>query len=124
VEQNHIGGRNNVIWITAPFCLKHHNEFHLRLRLADIDLRYTSDKQERFHRARQATLIFLLMLEECAKESIAEQNSTKAKREKCKKCTTRKKGGRSECHTAIQKTNADGNENIASSEMKRGENNV
>ena len=70
VEKNHIGGRKHVIWITAPFCLKHHDEFHLRLRLADIDLRYTADRQERFRRARQATLIFLLMLEECAKEPV------------------------------------------------------
>ena len=72
VELNHIGGRNHVIWITAPFCRKHHNEFHLRLRLAEIDLRYTDDRQERFRRARQATLIFLLMLEECAKEPVEE----------------------------------------------------
>lgn len=75
VEQNHIGGRRHVIWIKAPFCLKHHNEFHLRLRLADIDLRYTPDKQERFRRARQATLIFLLMLEECAKESATRKDA-------------------------------------------------
>jgi hypothetical protein len=75
VEHNHIGGRNHVLWITAPFCLKHHNEFHLRLRIADVDLRYTPDKQERYRRARQATLIFLLMLEECAKESTTQGNA-------------------------------------------------
>jgi hypothetical protein len=81
VQQNHIGGRNHVIWITAPFCLKHHNEFHLRLRLADIDLRYTRNKQERFRRARQATLIFLLMLEECAKESATQKDARPETRE-------------------------------------------
>jgi hypothetical protein len=71
VEQNHIGGRNHLFWITAPFCLVHHDEFHLRLRLAGVDLRYTPRVQERYRRIRQAMFIFLLMLEESAKEPIA-----------------------------------------------------
>jgi len=75
VEQNHIGGRNHLIWITAPFCLKHHNEFHLRLRLAGIDLRYTSDVHERHRRIRQAIYVVLQMLEECEKESATQNNA-------------------------------------------------
>jgi hypothetical protein len=75
VQQNHIGGRNHLIWVTAPFCLKHHNEFHLRLRLADIDLRYTPDMQKRHSQIRQAIYVVLQMVEECEKESVTQSNA-------------------------------------------------
>src|SRR5437660_7870920 len=65
VEANHVGGRNHIAWFTSPLCRKHHDEFHRRLELSRIDLRYTPNKQERLRRARQATFIFLWMLEEC-----------------------------------------------------------
>jgi hypothetical protein len=64
VQWHHIGGRNHVAWITAPLCLKHHDEFHLRLRLGESEvLLYTSDEQERHRRARQLMLAALAMLE-------------------------------------------------------------
>jgi hypothetical protein len=64
VERHHIGGQNHVIWITAPFCVKHHDEFHLRLRLGESEvLFYTDDEQERHRRARQVMLAVLAMLE-------------------------------------------------------------
>src|SRR5260370_41586586 len=77
VEANHAGGRNHVAWFTSPLCGKHHDEFHFRLRLGEIDLRYTPDEEERLSRARQALLILLFMLEERLKQSMLEKRSKK-----------------------------------------------
>jgi len=75
VQWHHIGGENHVIWIRAPFCLKHHDEFHLRLRLGESEvLLYTSDEHERHRRARQVMLAVLSMLEHHRKTEKPLQN--------------------------------------------------
>ncbi len=62
VEQNHVGGRNHVAWFTMPFCPKHHVRFHALLRIAGVDLEYTSDPHERLLRALKATAVCFWML--------------------------------------------------------------
>ena len=54
VERNHPGGRNQIAWFTMPFCRPHHDEFHVMLRVAGINLEYTSDPVERSIRALEA----------------------------------------------------------------------
>ena len=62
VERNHIGGRNHLIWVTAPFCRFHHRRFHQLLEIASVDLNFTSDPVERVVRATKAINIFQCML--------------------------------------------------------------
>jgi len=81
IEQNHPCGRNHVPWLTLPNCQKHHREFHIRLALAGVDLRYTSDEQERLRRAKKSWLTYQLMREE--------YQEAKSKEQSCK--TTRKR---------------------------------
>ena len=64
VERHHVGGRRHVAWFTMPFCRKHHDQFHALLRIAGIDLEYTSDPRERLLRALKATTVFQWMLME------------------------------------------------------------
>ena len=64
IERNHIGGRNHVIWVTAPMCRPHHRQFHLLLERAGVDLEYTSDPVERLIRATKAISIFMCMVQD------------------------------------------------------------
>lgn len=68
IEFHHIGGRNHVFWITAPLCRAHHVQLTDKIRLAGIDMRFTSDVRERFAQARMATFVFLWTLEEMLTE--------------------------------------------------------
>jgi len=69
IERNHIGGRNHVIWVTAPFCRSHHRRFHFLLEAAGVDLEYTPDPVERLIRATNAINIFQCMLHEAMREA-------------------------------------------------------
>ncbi len=64
IEHNHVGGRNHVAWFTMPSCPKHHAQFHALLRIAGVDLEYTSDPRERLSRAGKSCLVFQWMLTE------------------------------------------------------------
>ena len=64
IERNHVGGRNHVAWFTMPSCRKHHVQFHALLRIAGVDLEYTSDPRERLSRAVKSCLVFQWMLTE------------------------------------------------------------
>ncbi len=63
-ERNHVGGRNHVAWFTMPSCPKHHAQFHALLRIAGVDLEYTSDPRERLSRALKSCIVFQWMLME------------------------------------------------------------
>ncbi len=60
--------------VNVPNCRKHHHEFHIRLTLAGVDLRYTSDEQERLRRAKKAWLTYQLMREEYREAESREQS--------------------------------------------------
>lgn len=62
VEDNHVGGRNHVVWFTGPLCGDHHDRFHILLRQMRLDLRYTSDTIERAIRVLKAILVFAWMV--------------------------------------------------------------
>ena len=62
IERNHIGGRNHIIWVTAPFCRFHHRRFHQLLEIAGVELDCASDPVERLIRATKAINIFQCML--------------------------------------------------------------
>lgn len=64
VERHHLGGRNHVVWITAPLCRRHHTRLTRALKQAGVNMSYTPDKRVRIARARMATLVFFWMLEE------------------------------------------------------------
>lgn len=64
VEFHHVGGRHHVAWFTVPLCQHHHMRVTAGLHQAGVDMRYTREKRERIRRARQATLVFLWILEE------------------------------------------------------------
>lgn len=70
VEANHVGGRNHIAWFTGPLCGEHHDRFHVLLRQAGVDLRYTSDHLERIRQALLATKLFEWMLLEQMKFKI------------------------------------------------------
>jgi len=57
IDHNHVGGRNHVAWYTIPFCREHHAQFHALLRIAGVDLEYTSDPRKRLLRALKATKV-------------------------------------------------------------------
>jgi hypothetical protein len=65
---NHIGGRNHLVEFTMPFCKEHHDEFHVKLRQAGVNLTFTSNKVERTRRALQAIKIAEWMLLEQLKQ--------------------------------------------------------
>jgi transcription elongation factor Elf1 len=68
VQRHHVGGKYHIAWFTIPLCeQKHHLPVTKALDLAKVDMRYTPDNRERLKRARQATLVFLWMLEEIEK---------------------------------------------------------
>jgi hypothetical protein len=79
VQNNHVGGQNFIAWFTSPLCREHHDKFHIAVRQAGIDLRYTTDKQERLRRARQATYVFLWMVEEYARNPSEDHDEKQAK---------------------------------------------
>jgi hypothetical protein len=62
VERHHIGGRNHLIWVTAPLCRSHHRQFHLLFDAVSVNLNYTADRRERLIRASKAITIILCML--------------------------------------------------------------
>ena len=70
VDGNHVGGRNHIAWFTGPLCREHHDRFHVLLRQAGVDLRYTKNKLERIRRALTAVKIFEWMLLEKLKHEI------------------------------------------------------
>jgi hypothetical protein len=47
-----------------PLCKEHHAQFHALLRMAGVNLEFTSDPVERLIRAKKATMIFDWMLTE------------------------------------------------------------
>jgi hypothetical protein len=77
VEANHAGGRNHVAWFTIPLCGEHHDRFHVLVRQAGVDLRYTPAPIERIRRALAATKIFEWMLLEQLK-CVNQSRRTKA----------------------------------------------
>jgi hypothetical protein len=70
VEANHIGGRHFLAWFTMPFCYEHHARFHVLIRQAGIDLRYTANPIERFRRAMAAIKVCEWMLLDMLKQEI------------------------------------------------------
>jgi hypothetical protein len=68
VQRHHVGGRFHIAWFTMPLCRKHHDRVTEHLRLSGVDMRYTSDQAGRLRRARQATVVFLWMLDEFERE--------------------------------------------------------
>lgn len=73
VERNHVGGRNHVAWFWMPCCKKHHDHFHALLRMAGVNLEYTSDPRERLLRALKAAQVFEWMLLEALNETLHEK---------------------------------------------------
>jgi hypothetical protein len=69
VERHHLGGQQHVLWITVPLCREHHVRLTAMIHAAGIDMRYTPNRDERIRRARQATLMFLWMLDEMARKA-------------------------------------------------------
>lgn len=63
VEFHHAGGRNHVAYFTAPLCKKHHRLVTEAIRVAGVDMRFTSDTRERFSRARGAIYVLLWFLD-------------------------------------------------------------
>jgi len=63
VEWHHLGGKNHVFWFCAPLCRGHHAELTAMLQRAGVEMRYTSDPDERMRRARLATYVFLWFLD-------------------------------------------------------------
>ncbi len=68
VQRNHVGGQHHVAWFWMPFCQNHHDQFHVFLRNAGINLEYTSDPRERILRALQACLVAQWMLTKALQE--------------------------------------------------------
>jgi hypothetical protein len=63
-EDHHVAGRHHDATLTAPLCRAHHDQLTEDLRVADVDMRYTPDSQERLRRALKATAVFLWALGE------------------------------------------------------------
>jgi hypothetical protein len=68
VEGHHVGGRNQLAWLTAPLCAVHHTQLHRLLTIAGIDLEYTTNRAERLIRASKAMTIFTCMVLEALHE--------------------------------------------------------
>jgi hypothetical protein len=64
IELHHLGGRNHVAWITIPLCRDHHIRLTVAIRQAGINMRHTSDREERHKRARLTALLFIWFLDE------------------------------------------------------------
>ena len=62
VQDNHLGGRQNLACFTMPFCSECHLVFHEMVKRAGIDLSYTQDLIERVRRALAAIKIAEWML--------------------------------------------------------------
>jgi hypothetical protein len=59
VQVHHPAGQNHVRWLKfPPLCRIHHDKVTTALRLGRVDMRYTSDRKERFRRMLQALLVF------------------------------------------------------------------
>ena len=63
VQHHHIGGRNHIVWLTAPLCRAHHDRCHLLLQINDVDLEYTTNPVRRLHYALMAITIFVFMIQ-------------------------------------------------------------
>jgi hypothetical protein len=61
MEQNHLGGKNHVPWLTYPFCKIDHAEFHIQCRRAGVDFEYTKDKSLRLVQALKAMMVGMWM---------------------------------------------------------------
>jgi hypothetical protein len=68
VEEHHLGGRQHAPHFTIPLCRKHHNAVTVALRLAGVEMRDVSDREEQLRRARLAGVVFLWFVEESIKE--------------------------------------------------------
>lgn len=69
VEEHHLGGRQHAPYFTIPLCRKHHEAVTVALRLAGVEMRNASDREERLRRARLAGLVFLWFVEDSIKEN-------------------------------------------------------
>src|SRR5262245_23120192 len=79
VELHHIGGRFHLAWFIVPLCRSHHLRITAMLRAAGVDMRYTSDVQERIRRVRRALLVFQWLIEEW-ESSAGKDNVHKSRR--------------------------------------------
>ena len=64
LREHHLGGHNHAPFFTLTLCDPHHQQVHILVAQAGIDLRYTSDKPERARQARMAALVFLWFLDD------------------------------------------------------------
>ncbi len=65
IQKNHVGGEKHLAWFTMPFCSPGcHDRFHILVRQAGINLKFTTDKVERIRRSQAALLIAQHMLNE------------------------------------------------------------
>jgi hypothetical protein len=76
VERHHIGGRNHLVWVTAPLCRSHHRQFHLLLENAGVNLAYTPDPVERLIRALKAISILEWMVQDTVHQAILQQTES------------------------------------------------
>jgi hypothetical protein len=65
VQLHHLGGRKHALHFTIPLCAKHHDALTFALRV--VEMRATSDREERLRRARLAGLVFLWFIDEAVK---------------------------------------------------------
>ncbi len=75
VERHHVGGRNHLVWITAPLCTAHHKQLHRLIATAGVDLEYTANPVERLIRATKAISIFMCMVLNALDETRAPQTN-------------------------------------------------
>jgi hypothetical protein len=69
IEHHHAGGRNHVPWFTVPFCRKHHVRLTAAIRLAGVNMSFTSNNRVRLLRALMAIVVlFWTLLEELLQE--------------------------------------------------------
>lgn len=69
LQEHHLGGFNHADYFTIPLCQPHHQRVSILIAQAGINImRYTTDKNERASRARQAAYVFLWFLEEAIRQ--------------------------------------------------------
>lgn len=64
IQEHHLGGQKHASHFTVSLCRSHHEAVTLAISRAGVNMRYTSDKEERARRARLATYVFLWFLED------------------------------------------------------------
>src|SRR5579862_3814205 len=75
IELHHIGGRNHAPTDTVPLCRTHHLRLTEKIRVAGVDMPYTSDKRLRLVRAQMAAIVFIWnLLEEMLQELEREES--------------------------------------------------